>query len=214
VTPHHEPGAKPGARKRTFAVMAGDQAMAAEAASVGAPGRLYEDLIRAAGRELIAANTPDSHQNTGWVDDGEPAGSDDRGCWLDESGVENVKSGRSAAAGLSKLNRREGFVTTGGFFNSGNRPARGVDQTDGKCIRHPRTSSNSDGNGSRRTDSYGTVPGTIVGTAIGKLPQPAPPSRSTKVNQPGRFGGRRPNARHPRNPAPNLNVGGYAVRYT
>ncbi len=43
----------------------------------------YEDLIRPDGHEAIAANTPGSRQNRGWVDDGELAGEDDRGWWLD-----------------------------------------------------------------------------------------------------------------------------------
>jgi hypothetical protein len=36
--------------------------------------------------------------------------------------------------------------------------AQRVDQTDGRCIRHPRTSSNLGRNGSRRTDSLATIP--------------------------------------------------------
>ncbi len=40
----------------------------------------------AAGHEVITANTPDSRQNSGWLDDGELAGKDDRGWWLDGLG--------------------------------------------------------------------------------------------------------------------------------
>ncbi len=53
------------------------QAMAAEVTSARAWG-LYEDLIRADGHEVIAANTPNSQQNSGWLDDGELAGNDNR----------------------------------------------------------------------------------------------------------------------------------------
>jgi hypothetical protein len=65
--------------------MAGDHAMAAEVASARVLGPLRRsDLV--ARHEAIAANTPDSRQNRGWLDDGELAGEDDRGWWLDRSG--------------------------------------------------------------------------------------------------------------------------------
>ncbi len=85
MTPHHEPHAKPGVRSRAFVGMAGDQAMAAEVASARALGPLRRS-DPAAGHEAIAANTPDSHQNCGWVDDAELPGEDDRGWWQDGLG--------------------------------------------------------------------------------------------------------------------------------
>ena len=45
--------------------------------------------------------------------------------------------------------------------------AQRVDQTDGRCIRHPRTGSDADGNGSGRTDSLATAPCTTFGSAVG-----------------------------------------------
>ncbi len=42
-----------------------------------APWGVYEDLTRADGHEAIAANTPDSQQNSDWLDEGDLTGNDD-----------------------------------------------------------------------------------------------------------------------------------------
>ncbi|TVS09916.1 MAG: hypothetical protein EA424_26190 [Planctomycetaceae bacterium] len=65
--------------------MADDHATSAEVASARALGPL-RGSDPAAGHEAIAANTPGSHRNSGRFDDGELAGNDDCGCWLDGSG--------------------------------------------------------------------------------------------------------------------------------
>ncbi len=65
--------------------MTDDHAMAAEVASAGLLGPLRRsDPARWARGDR--SNMPDSHKNSGWVDDGELAGNDDRGWWLDGSG--------------------------------------------------------------------------------------------------------------------------------
>jgi hypothetical protein len=52
--------------------------------------------------------------------------------------------------------------------------AQRVNQADGKCIRHPRTSSDSCRNGVCLTHRLATIRFTTVGTAVGRLRQPAP----------------------------------------
>lgn len=77
--------------------------------------------------------------------------------------------------------------------------AQRVNQTDGKCIRHPRTSSNPDENGSRRTDSLAKVRCTTVGPrSEGFHNQPPKPVNKGQPPQPLR------------RPAPRLTHGKHA----
>jgi hypothetical protein len=79
--------------------------------------------------------------------------------------------------------------------------AQRVNQTDGKCIRHPRTSSNPDGNGSRRTDSLATI--RHHGRLRGRKASTTSPPKPVKQGQPARPL-RRPatGLPHPRHPPP------------
>ena len=104
--------------------------------------------------------------------------------------------------------------------------AQRVNQTDGKCTRHPRTSSNPDGNGSGRTESMAAVRCTTVGPrSEGFHNQPPKPVMNGQPARPLRRPATRPThgkralftdhattIREIRCQA--LRVGGYAVRYT